>query len=403
MMHILLFFILILLSGFFSGSETAFFSLGKVRLEKFKKKNRKALQIEKIKSRPDYLLSILLLGNMFVNIAFSSLIAVIFIDIYPETGVFISILVSSLLILIFGEILPKGMAFSVAESFALFSSYVIKFLQKIIFPLSFIIIHITQSFMYLVFRRNIKEEDVLTEEELKEALEIGKAKSFIDEEEQDMIHSILEFSEVEASEIMTPRVDVKAIDIKDSPEEIEADLKEITHSYVPIYNESIDNLAGIMRTKDYFLKKSKTIQDVIRQPIFIPETKLISDLLKEMISQKEKMVLVMDEYGGFSGLITLEDIQEEIFGEIYDEYEVPFENIKKISKHEFLVNPRISIKDLNYELNLNIPEEEGILSGFLLNLIKYFPQEGEEISFGKLVFRIERATKKKILLIKLKI
>lgn len=257
--------------------------------------------------------------------------------------------------------------------------------------------------MRLVFRRDIRKEDVLTEEELKEALEIGKAQSFIDEEEQDMIHSILEFSEVRASEIMTPRVDVKAIDAEDNLKEIENHLKEIRHSYVPVYKESIDNLMGIVRTKDYFLKKSKKIQDVVRQPIFVPETKLISDLLKEMVPQREKMALVMDEYGGLSGLVTLEDIQEEIFGEIYDEYEVPFESIKKINKHEFLVNPRIPIKDLNYELNLNIPEEEDNLSGFLLNLTKYFPKQGEELSFGELKFTIEKATRKKILLIKLNI
>ena len=403
MKNLLLLVILIIFSGFFSGSETAFFYLGKVKLEKFKKRNRKALKIEQLKSRPYYFLSSLLLGNMFVNIAFSSLITVFLVSFSQEYGVFYSVCISSFIILVFGEILPKGLAVYTAENFALFSSYILRVFSRITYPLSFLIIFISRSFFKLVFRRELKEVDSLTEEELKEALEVGRNQGFIDEEEQDMIHSILDFSEVEASEIMTPRVDVKAIDIEDEASDIDKKLKNIRHSYVPVYKETIDNIVGVLRSKDYFLKKSSAIEEFLRTPFFIPESKNISDLLKELISRKEKMALVMDEYGGFSGVVTLEDVQEEIFGEVYDEYEIPLKPIEKISDREFLVIPRISVRDFNYELDLEIPEEEDTVGGFVLSCFERFPNEGEEISCRNVQFIVEKATRKKIVLLRVKI
>ncbi len=399
----LLFLILLAFSGFFSGSETAFFSLGKVRLEKFKKRNRKALAIESLKERPDYLLSTILIGNMFVNIALSSLITAHIISFGTDYGIFLSIIASSLLILVFGEILPKGLALSVAEKFALFSSYILRPFLKLVYPFSFLIIFVSHKIFKLLFRREVKEEDVLTEEELKEALEIGRSQGFIDEEEQDMIHSILDFAEVQASEIMTPRVDMQGIAIKGKPKETTRILKEIKHSYVPVFKENIDNVEGVLRTKDYFLSQKKDLPNIMRQPFFIPETKNISDLLKELIKRKEKMAVVIDEYGGVSGVVTLEDIQEEIFGELYDEYEVPLEDIIELSKNEFKINPRLSVKDLNYELNLEIPEEEDTVGGFVLSCFERFPNSGEKISYKNIDFIVDKATKKKILSLKVKI
>lgn len=403
MSSILLFLILLILSGFFSGSETAFFSLGKVQLEKFKKRNRKALRIERLRARPDYLIASILIGNMFVNIAFSSLITKIFVGFDSEIGLFLSISISSLLIMIFGEILPKGIAISVAEKFALFSSYIINTFSRIVYPVSFVIISISRGIFRVFFRRELKEEDLLTEEELKEALELGRSEGVIDEEEQDMIHSILEFSEVEVSEIMTPRVNMKAIDIQDAHEDIREKLRKIRHSYVPVYQESIDNIVGVLKTKDYFLSQEKEVEKIMRIPFFVPETKNISDLLKEMMEKKEKMAVVMDEYGGVAGIVTLEDVQEEIFGELYDEYEIPLPDIEELKGNEYRVNPSTPVKDFNYELDVNIPEEEDTIGGFVLSLIERFPLPGEKITYENIDFVVEKSTRKRILLLKVKV
>ena len=402
MRELSLFIFLLMLSAFFSGSETAFFSLSKVRLEKFKKKNRKALQIESLKEEPDYLLSSILLGNMFVNICFSSLITVVFIDITANYGAFVSIALSALLVIIFGEIMPKGIAIHAAEKFALFSSYILKIFSKIVRPFCWFIILISRNIFRWIFRRDIKEEDILTEEELKEALELGKDQGFIEEEEEDMIHSILELSDIEASGIMTPRTEVKAIDIEESPDDVYGKLTSIRHSYVPVFKESRDDIVGVLRTKDYFLNKEKDLKDVMRQPFFVPETKNIGDLLKELITRKEKIAIVVDEYGGFSGIVTQEDIQEEIFGEMYDEYEVPRRLITKVDNREYLIEANIPIRDLNYELESEFPEEEDTLGGFILSLIERFPKEKEVISYKNFEFTVEKATKKRIILVRLR-
>jgi putative hemolysin len=255
----------------------------------------------------------------------------------------------------------------------------------------------------LIFKREAKDEDIFTEEELKEALEVGKTQGFIDEDEKDMIHSILEFSDKEASQIMTPRTDVKAIDIDSSPDEIEQQLKEIKHSYVPVFRESIDDIVGVLRTKDYFLNKDKKFGQILKAPFFVPETKNISSLLKELVAKGFKVSLIVDEYGGFSGIVTQEDIQEEVFGEVYDEYEVPKKMIEKVSPKEFVVDAGIAISDLNYELELSLPEEEDTLGGFILSIIERFPHEKEEVRFKSLRFIIEKATKKRILQVRIKV
>ena len=202
---------------------------------------------------------------------------------------------------------------------------------------------------------------------------------------------------------MTPRTDVKAINIDSPPDAIEHQLKEIKHSYVPVFRGSRDDIVGVLRTKDYFLNKDKKLGEILRAPYFVPETKNISNLLKELVANGFKMALIVDEYGGFSGIVTQEDVQEEVFGEVYDEYEVPETKIEKVGPHEFLVDADLAISDLNYELELSLPEEEDTLGGFILSIIERFPQEKEEVSFKNLHFIIEKATKKRILRVRIKV
>ncbi|RKY28106.1 MAG: hypothetical protein DRP61_02670 [Candidatus Omnitrophota bacterium] len=396
MIDFLILLFLIALSFFFSGSETAFFSLNKVRLEKFKKRNRKALGVESLKSEPDFLLSTILMGNMIVNIALSSLIAKLFIKISPSWGGVISVFSAAGIILILGEILPKGIAINTPEKFSLTTLFPLKIFYILFRPFCWIFISFSKLFLRWI-PQEVEKAQLLDEEELKTALELGRLAGIIAKEEKDMIHLVLEFAEKEAGQILTPRTEVKALDIDTPPEEVEDFLKEVKHSYLPVYKGSIDNIVGVLRTKDYFLGKEKDIRSLIREAFFVPESKKIDDLLRELIKREEKMALVIDEYGGFSGIVTLEDIQEEIFGEIYDEYEVPENKIEKIKDKEFLVSPDVSIKELNYKLELDLPEEKVNLGRFILSLIERFPQEKEKIFYKDLEFIVEKATKKKLI------
>ena len=391
---------LIAISFFFSGSETAFFSLNKVKLEKFKKRNRKALRIESLKSEPDFLLSTILMGNMIVNIALSSLIAKFFIKIFPSWGGVISVFSAAVIILILGEILPKGIAINIPEKFSLTALFPLKIFYILFWPFCWIFISFSKLFLKWI-PQEVEKAQLLDEEELKTALELGRLAGIIAKEEKDMIHLVLEFAEKEAGQILTPRTEVKALDIDTPPEKIKDFLKEVKHSYLPVYKESIDNIVGVLRTKDYFLGKERDIHSLMKEAFFVPESKKIEDLLKELIKREEKIALVIDEYGGFSGIVTLEDIQEEIFGEIYDEYEVPENKIEKIKDKEFLVSPDVSIKELNYKLKLDLPEEKVNLGRFILSLIERFPQEKEKIFYRDLEFIVEKATKKRLIALRI--
>lgn len=393
--------ILLFSSAFFSGSETAFFSLHKVKLEKLKKKTRLALRVERFKNKPANLLSLILMGNALVNIALASYLARKSFIFLGAKGTLVSIFFTSAIIILLGEIFPKIFALYYAEPFSLYASYPLSIFEKIFFPVSWVLSSFSNMLLKIFGVQISASDGALSEEEFKVALSLSRERGFIKKDEEEMIHSVLLFTDTKAKEIMTPRTDVKAIDLTEDLKDLEERLKEFKHSSLPVYKETIDNIVGVLKTKDYFLNKDKPLEDLLREPFFVPESEKIDDILREFLKKKEKVAVVVDEYGGFSGLLTLEDIQEEIFGELYDEYEVPQKKIEKVSENEYLLEASILISDLNYELGLNLPEREETLAGFILSYLERFPRDKEKIVWGDFEFIIENSTRKRILQVRL--
>ncbi len=394
--------LLLLFSAFFSASETALFSLTKLKIEKLKKRHRSARLVETLKKTPNHLLSTILIGNMFANVIFSSLMTYLAFEIWGDIGLTVAVISTSILLLIPGEILPKTYALYTAEKLSLVLVYPIYILMRVASPLAKGIIFISDTLFRFFFRRQPLRDDILTEEELKVVLETGKTDGVLEQEEKDMIYSTLEFRTTQVKEIMTPRIDMKALEITKSPEEIKRFLCEVKHTCVPVYENTVDNIVGTLQTKDFFLEK-KPVRELLKSPLFVPENKKLITLFSEFYQKKEKIAIVIDEYGGTAGMVTLEDAQEEIFGEIYDEFEQTQESIKLINEKEYQVLGTTLIADINYQLGTTIPEETDTIAGFLLTLLDHFPKTNETAVYKNLELSVGKFTNRRIITVILRI
>jgi len=356
--------IFILLSAFFSGSETAFFSLSKIQLKKLEKsKSKKAKRIFRLLKKPHQLLIIILLGNTIVNVAASSIAALVAIvigeNLFPKTSTIIviifEIILMTFLLLIFGEITPKLIAFSSPEKFAGFSSFFIIILGYVLWPIIKILEQISALF---TSRKSHQIHENLTSEDFKNLFTSKATQDSLEEKEKKMIAGILRFSSTSAKEIMVPRVDIVAVDSAAGISELKEKIIESGYSRIPIFKKNIDNIIGFVYAKDILLNpEKKTIHSLLRPALFVTENINIQKLLNQFKTKKIQIAIVVDEYGGTSGLLTLEDILEELVGEIMDEYDQEFPPLSKISDTEFLISGMFSIAELNHEFELNIDEE----------------------------------------------
>jgi putative hemolysin len=392
------------LSAFFSASETAIFSLSKLNLRNLKQRYKRAKTIKRLLEKPTRLLSAIVFGNLLFNIGISSLVTAIFVKIFGPKGLIFAIIFSGLVILFFGEIFPKIFAIYSAKEFSLLASSVLNIFSKIFFPLIIGTEKIVDYFSHLLIK--IPKRKTKTDQEFKTALLLSKKGGHISEAEEEMISYVLEFKETSAGEILTARVDTKGIEINSSQEEVLSLLRKFKHSKLPVYEESLDNIKGIVYAKDIFLNPEKDWHIFLKKPIFIPESKKIDDILNLFLAKKTNIAIVLDEYGGSEGMLTLEDITEEIFGEIYDEFESVQEPVTKIGENSWRVYGKTPIKTVNIELDLEIPEEEDTIAGFLLEEAEKIPKSGEIFKFNisksptgrpeKIEFKIERATVRRI-------
>lgn len=318
-----------------------------------------------------------------------------------EEGLGLAILISGIIILFFGEIFPKTVAIYFAEKVSLFSASLLYVFSRFFHPLIQLIEKIV-SFISSFFLLRAKEPR-LSEEELKTALLLSRKEGYITAEEEEMISYVLEFKDTQISEIMTPRVDVKAVNYENTQKKALEILKETRHSKFAVYKESIDNVIGILYAKDVFLNPDKDYHALLREPIVVPESNKIDSLLKTFLEKNERIAIVLDEYGGTAGLVTLEDIEEEIFGEIYDEFEVPQEMIVKIDQKRWRVYGKTPIKNVNLEFDLDLPEDEDTIAGFLIFKMQKIPKVGDKLEIGNLMFTIERGTAKRIVSVVLEI
>lgn len=392
---------LLFFSAFFSGAETAIFSIGEVRLNNLQDKDRRAKKIKYIYNNSPRFFSTVVFGNMLVNIAFSALITEVFIERVGNYAIFVAIIVSGILILLCGEIIPKTIAVYRPERLALFSAPLLILCWRIFMPFLFVI----DKFSYFISKLLIhkKKDWRFTEDELKTAIAISKKEGYINEDEERFIENALEFKNTEVSEVMTARIDVKGIDLAWKQDDVLDFLRKEKHTRFPVFENSLDNVEGVIYSKDVFLNKNKHWHEFIRKDVFfVPESMKIDDLLREFILRNKEIAVVVDEYGGMAGIVTFEDIIEEIFGEIYDEFETPSKMIEKIDDKSYRVYAKTPVKNINLELDLSLPEDEDTLSGFLLSLTERIPKPQEKVYYKGIEFIIEKATPKRIIAVIIK-
>ncbi|MCF7916282.1 MAG: hemolysin family protein [Candidatus Omnitrophica bacterium] len=409
--NIIIIIILLGLSAFFSASETAIFSLSKLNLRNLKQKHKGAKTIKRLLERPTRLLSAIVFGNLLFNIGISSLATAIFVNIFGPKGLIVAIIFSGLVILFFGEIFPKIFAIYTAKEFSLLASSVLNIFSKIFYPLILATERIVDYFSNLVIK--IPKKKTRGDQEFKTALLLSRKGGHISEIEEELISYVLEFKETSAGEILTARVDTEGIEMSSSQEKVLSLLRKAKHSKLPVYAESLDNVKGIIYAKDVFLNPDKDWHSFLKEPIFIPESKKIDDILNLFLAKKTNIAIVLDEYGGTEGIVTLEDVAEEIFGEIYDEFETVQEPVTKVGKNSWRIYGKTPIKTVNIELDLEISEEEDTIAGFLLEKAEKIPKSGEVFRFNvpksptgrpqKIEFKIERATVRRIVTVIIKV
>ena len=417
--------ILIFLNAFFAASEIAFISLNDAKIDmQAKEGNRKAKKIKKMLENPSKFLATIQIGitlagflsSAFASEAFASRIAPILHNLIPavELRVWNSIsiilitIILSYFTLIFGELVPKRLAMKYYEKIAFATIGVIRFISIVTAPFV----------KFLTFSTNIvsklfgitgNEEETVTEEEIRMMVDVGEEKGTIDKEEKEMINNVFEFNDKTASEIMIPRKEVYALDMNLSISKV---LEEITdnedfrYSRIPVYEETIDEIKGIVYIKDILLStknKSVKVKNLVKEAYYIPETKQLNELFEDLRKNRKQIAIVVDEYGGTAGIVTMEDILEEIVGEIYDEYDLVEDNCEKIDENTYILDGSMSIWETEKSLEVEIPEGDyDTLSGYLIEELGRIPNEKEKpvIETEKVIYKVEKIEDKRIIKIK---
>lgn len=399
--------ILVLLSGFFSATETAFSSVNKIRIRNYVNSgDKRAIKVLKIIENYDKALSAILIGNNIVNIASASLGTIIFTNMFGANGVGIATIVMTILVLIFGEILPKTFVKENAEKFSLFVVNILSFTMFILSPIVYIFVCL-KNIIYKLFIKEKKSKPSVTEQELKYIIEEIQDEGVLEKQEGELVQSALDFDEITANEILTPRVDIIAIDINDSIEKIKDIFITQKYSRIPVFEKSIDNIIGILHEKEFFKfyienkeNKNVNLSNLIQKTIYIPPKKKISELLRELQKEKLHLAVVSDEYGGTQGIITLEDILEELVGEIWDEADEVEQSIIKISDSSYKVSADMNIYDMFEKLDITYNDFESTsntVSGWILETFEKIPQEGEFFEYKNIKVTIKTLEEQRII------
>lgn len=397
-------FVFLFLSAFFSGSETAFFSLGKIHLKKLEMQSTpSARRIIRLLKKPRQLLITILLGNTVVNVIASSIAALIAVNYatsywhYEEIPVWmliISMVIMTFLLVVFGEITPKLYAITQSEKFAKQSGFFLEILKFVLYPVILLLVLVSRIFS----TRTEQFQDTknrFTTEDLKNLLDSKSQHHPLNENEKKIISGIFKFTSTDAKKIMIPRVDIKAVCVKESLESIKEQIIQSGHSRLPVYSKNIDDLVGVIYAKDIILNPEiKSIDVLLRKLIYVTDNTKIQILLNLFRAKKTHLAIVIDEYGGTSGLVTLEDILEELVGEIVDEYDKETPHLSKISDYEYLASGMINIIDLNQELGLSIDSEKyDNLAAFLYDEFNSVPKIGEKLEYNERALFVVTAVK----------
>ena len=403
LIQIIFLIVLLIGSAFFSASETALMSLSKIRIRYMQDEGVKGAKlVSSLIENPNKLLSSILVGNNVVNIAATSISTSLFIGLMGEKGVALATAVMTVLVLIFGEITPKTIAANNSEKVSLLVSKPIKAIIFILRQIVWIFNIITNIIFKLFGITNKGAKSFITEEELKTMVNVSHEEGVLEMEEREIINNVFEFGDMQAKNAMVQRIDMVAIDMEDSYDEIIQVFKTEKLSRMPVYEETIDDIVGILNIKDIiFLSdeeiESFDIKNYMREPFFTYEFKKITQLLEEMKLEKSQMAIVVDEYGGTSGLLTIEDLVEVIVGDIEDEYDEEEDEIQVIKEDEYIVDGSTKIGDVNELIGVNLESEEfDSIGGFIIGHLSRLPEENEVIEVDNIRFCIESIEKNRI-------
>ena len=394
---------LICCSAFFSASETALTSLSKIRLRNMvETKVKNAEKIQKLLDNPNKLLSTILVGNNLVNNGASALTTALAIQIFhgdAGSGAGVATAVITIVILIFGEITPKTIAAQKAEKVALIVVNIIAFFNVIFTPVVAVLNVVTGTFARVLGCNPREKAPLITEAELKTILNVSHEEGVLEKEERTMIDNVFNFGDFKAKDVMTPRTDIVAVSAEATYDEYVEVFRQEGFSRVPVYEEDLDNIVGLLYVKDVFLVEKEDFSPAkyMREPYFTYESKPVAELFAEMRSNHLGIAVVLDEYGGTAGLVTMEDVVEEIVGEIADEFDDEEEEIEVVKEDEFVVDGSTRLEDLNEMIGCHLESEDvDTIAGYILVILGNFPQGGEVVETDGLRIVVESMEKNRI-------
>ena len=393
--------LLVAMSSVFSSSETAITSVSKIKVRQLDQKdNKNAHLLKKLHDNMQTTISTILIGNNIVNIAASSIATILFTNIFHQNGALISTVVMTVFVLIFGEVLPKTIAQYKNKSVALKFSRFIYFLTLVFKPIVKVLNLLTRLIIKL-FVGEDEDSSTLTEEELKTLVEVSEEEGVLKNQETEIMINALELKETLAVDIMTPRTSMASVDIEDAESDLKEIIKNITYSRIPVYEGSIDDIIGVLHIKELAHKiieddRDFKVRDILKPAFYAYEYIPVVDLFKQMRTKNISISIIIDEYGGTSGIVTMEDILEELVGEIDDEYDNEKE-VTKLSDNEYLVDPEMRIDEVNERFDLDIKSDKfDSIGGFVIELLDRMPKSKDEVEFENLKFVVVNVDKRKI-------
>ena len=392
---------LVAMSAVFSSSETAITSVSKIKVRQLDQKdNKNAHLLKKLHDNMQATISTILIGNNIVNIAASSIATILFTNIFHQNGALVSTVVMTVFVLIFGEVLPKTIAQYKNKSVALkFSRFI--YLLTIIFKPIVKVLNLLTRLVIKIFIGDNGDSSTLTEEELKTLVEVSEEEGVLKDQETEIMINALELKETLAVDIMTPRTSMASVDIEDAENDLREIIKNITYSRIPVYEDNIDDIIGVLHIKELAHKIIEDdhdfkIRDILKPAFYAYEYIPVVDLFKQMRAKNISISIIIDEYGGTSGLVTMEDILEELVGEIDDEYDNEKE-VTKINDNEYLVDPEMRIDEVNERFDLHLQSEKfDSIGGFVIELLDRMPKSKDEVEFENLKFIVVNVDKRKI-------
>jgi len=400
--QLLILLFLLALSGFFSSSETALTTVNKIRMRTLADAgDDRALFVLKVIGNPSKMLSAILIGNNIVNLYASSLSTMLATKLWGNEAVGLATGVLTLLILVFGEITPKTISTISAETIALRFARYIYVLMVVLTPVIAVVNQLSFMVLRLLRVDPNKKAEAITEDELRTIVEVSHEEGVIESEEKKMINNVFDFGDSVAKDIMVPRIDMSFVDVNAAYPELMDQFREEKYTRFPVFEETTDNVIGVINIKDIFLGgdvEDFSVRKFLRQPLYTYEFKKVSELMLEMRKTDVNIVIVLDEYGATAGLITLEDMLEEIVGEIRDEYDGDEEElVRELGECEYVVEGSMKLDDLNDRLGLSLESEDyDSIGGLVIGYLDHLPEEGEDVTIGNVRLVVEHVEKNRI-------